>query len=394
MKKFQLFSYLFVFMTLACFSCKQDGGDFEINYYSPEDYQMMSQSIDIPKFPMDYTNKYPDYYRGGTTGTFDADMATLGRVLFYDKKLSADESISCASCHKQELAFADDVDLSIGIEERRTGRNSLALGAVFNFQEYYGSASFGAVPFFWDNRAVSVQEQSIQTFAADNEMGMEMHEVVTAVKDLEYYKPLFKMAYGDDNISDERVLDAINVFVSSIGSFNSKYDKALDKAGFQLFGFGNNEPPSSISQHLTADEFKGFELYRDNCGSCHGTVNGVPGKISANNGLAISYEDNGEGDLSNSNSDMGKFKVPTLRNIMLTGPYMHDGSLATMDDVLDHYSNGIQLHPNLDSELKSGNSARQMNFSAEDKENLITFFNTFTDDEFLTDERYSDPFKN
>jgi len=403
MKKFQFFTYLFAFLILACFSCKQDGGEFEINYYNSDDYQMMTQYVDIPEFPLDYTNKYPDYYRGGTTGRFDKDMATLGRVLFYDKKLSADNTISCASCHKQELAFADDVDLSIGIEERRTGRNSLALGAVFNFQEYYGSASFGAVPFFWDNRAISVQEQSIQTFAAENEMGMEMHKVVAAVKDLPYYAPLFEMAYGNPQgqdrinlITEDNVLNAISTFVNSIGSFNSKYDNALDASGYQLFGFGSNPEinRSGVKNALTAEEGRGFELYLTNCGSCHGDVNGVPGKIQANNGLDMNYEDNGAGDITNSNADNAKFKVPTLRNIMLTAPYMHDGRFETMEAVLDHYSSGIQMHPNLDGELKNGNAPKQMNFTAEQRADLIAFFNTFTDTEFIAAERFSDPFKN
>ena len=393
MKKFQFSTFLFAFLILGCFSCKQDGGEFEINYYSAEDYQMMSQYIDIPDFPLDYKNQYPKYYRGGTTGNFNKDMATLGRVLFYDKKLSADETISCASCHKQELAFADDVDLSIGIEDRRTGRNSLALGAVFSFQEYYGSASFGAVPFFWDNRASSVQEQSIQTFANENEMGMEMHKVVAAVKELPYYAPLFEMAFGDRNIDEDKVLNAVSTFVNSIGSFNSKYDQALDASNFQLVGIGSNAPDGDLSM-LSDQENRGKSLYLNNCASCHGSVNGVPGKIQANNGLDMNYEDNGTGDFTNSSADMGKFKVPTLRNIMVTQPYMHDGRFETIEEVLDHYSSGVQNHPNLDAELKTGNSPRQMNLTSEQKADLIAFFNTFTDTEFLAAERYSDPFKN
>ena len=393
MKKFQFSTFLFAFLIIACFSCKQDGGDFEINYYSAEDYQMMSQFIDIPEFPLDYTNKYPDYYRGGTTGRFDKDMATLGRVLFYDKKLSADETISCASCHKQELAFADDIDLSIGIEDRRTGRNSLALGAVFNFQEYYGSASFGAVPFFWDNRAASVQEQSIQTFAAENEMGMEMHKVVAAVSDQPYYAPLFEMAYGDRNITEDKVLNAISTFVNSIGSFNSKYDQALDDSNFQLTGIGTSAPVGDLGM-LTDEENRGFQLYKSNCSSCHGAVNGVPGKIQANNGLDMNYEDNGTGEITGSSADIAKFKVPTLRNIMVTQPYMHDGRFDTIEEVLDHYSSGIQNHPNLDAEFKSGSSIKFVDLTEQDKADLIAFLNTFTDTEFLAAERYSDPFKN
>ena len=398
MKKFPFLSLLFAFLLITGYSCKQDGGDFEINYYDPDDYAMMSQYLDLPDFPEDYTQKFPDYYRGGSTARFDKDQATLGRVLFYDKKLSKDQTVSCASCHKQELAFADDIDLSIGIEDRRTSRNSLALGAVFSFSEYYGSASFGAVPFFWDNRASSVQEQSIQTFANENEMGMEMHQVVAEAKTLEYYAPLFEMAFGDANITEDRVLSSISVFVNSIGSYGSKYDKALDEVGFRLTGL-NSTPPTGDYDMLTANENAGKDLYLANCASCHGSVNGVPGKIQANNGLDISYEDNGTGELSGSSADMGKFKVPTLRNVMVTGPYMHDGRFETIEDVVNHYSSGIQIHPNLDAELRSGSSAKQMNFTDKEKSDLIEFLGTFTDHDFLspvgeTGKKYADPFKN
>ena len=399
MKKIQFSTLLLAFLMIACFSCKQDGGEFEINYYSEADYQMMSQYIDIPEFPLDYTNQYPAYYRNSARGLFDKDMATLGRVLFYDKKLSADETISCASCHDQALAFADNVDLSIGIQDRRTGRNSLALGAVFNFQEYYGSASFSRITFFWDNRAISVQEQATQTFAAENEMGMDMDEVVAAVKELEYYAPLFEMAYGNRTITEDKVLDAMNTFVSSIGSYNSKYDEALDDAGFQLTGFGTEAPEQTSLGMLSDEENRGFQLYVNNCGSCHGHVNGVPGKIDANNGLDMNYEDNGTGELTNNPADMGKFKVPTLRNIMVTGPFMHDGRFETIEEVLDHYSSGIQNHENLDPELKDGTLPKLMNFSSEERADLIAFLNTFTDTEFLDanseiGKKYSDPFKN
>ena len=401
MKKFPFLSMLFGFLLIACFSCKQDGGEFEINYYTPDDYAMMTQYLDIPDYPLDYKNEFPKYYRNATIRRFDKDQATLGRVLFYDKKLSKDQTISCASCHKQELAFADDIDLSIGIEDRRTSRNSLALGSVFSFNEYYGSSSFGAVPFFWDNRASSVQEQSIQTFANENEMGMEMHQVVSEAKNQPYYAPLFKMAFGDENVTEDRVLSAISVFVNSIGSYDSKYDRALDAAGYTLSGFGGGTPSvpgGNLGGMLTAEETRGKDLYVANCGTCHGVINGVPGKISANNGLDITYEDNGEGELTSSNSDMGKFKVPTLRNIMVTGPYMHDGRFETIEDVIEHYSSGVQLHPNLEPELRDGNSARQMNFTAAEKADLISFLNTFTDDDFLdstseSGKKYSDPFK-
>ena len=389
MNKLKLYTFLLVLLILECFSCnKEDSGPFEINYYAPDDYEMMSQYLDIPEFPLDYKNQYPRYYRGGTTGNFDKDMATLGRVLFYDKKLSTDETISCGSCHKQELAFADDVDFSTGVEGRKTARNSLALGSVFSYQELYGAI----LPFYWNHRYTNAEQVCSQSFINENQMDMEMSEVLTAVQSQPYYSPLFEMTYGDRNITEDRILSAIGTFVNSIGSFDSKYDQALDDSGFQFFGLGFNAPSGDLAL-LTDEENNGKDLYLNNCTSCHGDLNLNPLKTKANNGLDLVYNDNGIGGFTNEADDMDKFKVPTLRNIMMTAPYMHDGRFATIEEVLDHYSSGIQNHPNLDVELKSGNSPIQMNFTAEQKTALIAFLNTFTDTKFLTAERYSDPFR-
>ena len=199
-------------------------------------------------------------------------MATLGRVLFYDKNLSKDKTISCASCHAQSIAFSDDKAFSDGIENRATDRNSLALGAVFSFSEYYGNASFGRIPFFWDNRASSVQEQSEQTFANPNEMGMEMHQVLERVKEMPYYTPLMKAAFGLGDITEQKILDAINEFVNSLGSFNAPFDKALDNE------FRNHNNAISAVQEdfalFNAQENLGKRLYLDNCASCHGPLLG------------------------------------------------------------------------------------------------------------------------
>lgn len=175
------FSTPFVLLAVCIFmtSCQKDDNEngedpVSYSYYTPESYAMMSQYLDIPESPLEYKLDFPDYYNTDFT-LYDKDIATLGRVLFYDKNLSDDRTISCASCHKQEIAFSDDVAFSRGIAENETERNSLALGSVFSFSEYYGAESFGRIPFFWDNRATTVAEQATATFANDLEMGMEMH---------------------------------------------------------------------------------------------------------------------------------------------------------------------------------------------------------------------------
>lgn len=380
---------------LVLASCKnKDGVEIEYDYYPKEDYQMMSQYLEIPEVPFTYENRFPDYY-STFPRTYDRDLATLGRVLFYDKNLSDDRTISCASCHKQEIAFSDDRALSDGVNGRKTARNSLALGSVFNFQEYYGSAIIGRIPFFWDNRAASVQEQSRATLGNPDEMNMEMHEVLARVQDLPYYEPLFKMAYGNGPQNENEVLDAIGVFVNSLGSFNSRYDQEVDKYMEQNGSLANIENASLSG--FNAQENMGRELFVANCSSCHGNIEQAaptPGLIQANNGLQVEYEDDGVANFEPGSQNVAMFKVPTLRNVALTGPYMHNGSLATLEDVIEHYSNSIAPHPNLSAELKTPTGQpKQMNFDQEEKEALIAFLKTYTDDEFLTDERYADPFK-
>ena len=385
-KKFPILLMIFVF---GFISCQKEGADVNYKYY--ENYAVISEHLDLPGAPFSYKVEFPEYYTNARSLNFDPDLATLGRVLFYDTNLSKDATISCASCHKQEIGFSDDVAFSKGTGGLETDRNSLALGAVFNFNEYYGP---GRIPFFWDNRVSTVQDQSEQTFANSKEMDMEMHEVVAAVKEQPYYEPLFKAAFGGTNavaeINDKNILDAIGEFVNSMTNADSKFDDELTKRYKKT---GSQYISRSGVNALAGEDFSGFsdqenlgkKLYMINCASCHGETSGAPNELAANNGLDIDYEDKGESN--------GRFKVPTLRNISLTAPYMHDGRFATLEEVVDHYSNGIKNHPYLDHRLSSGNNARQFNFTQEEKEALLAFFETLTDEKMLTDVRYSDPFK-
>ena len=377
-------------LTLFFFaSCKQEKLDISHERYTPEDLAILSKTLNIEEGAQDYTFVFPKYYNSRSL-TFDGDLALLGRVMFYDKNLSDDRSISCASCHKQELAFADDVAFSKGVSNRQTSRNSLALGSVFNFAEYYGDAAQGRIPFFWDNRATTVQEQTRQTFANEKEMNMPMPKVMERVEQSDYYSVLFKEAFGSTDVTEERILDAVSEFVNSMSAYSSKYDEELDKHYEVTYSTFNIENVDFSG--FNAEENLGKNLYITKCGSCHGRINGFPGQVSANNGLEMEYTDQGIGEMGNSYEN-GVFKVPTLRNIALTGPYMHDGSFETLEEVVEHYSTGIKNHQNLSAELKNGSQAIKFNFSAEEKTALIAFLNTFTDKKMLTDEKYADPFK-
>jgi len=390
MKNFK--TLLLLFVTLGIFSsCGKDPIEIKYERYSPEDYSILSEALTLPNDVLDYTFVFPNYYNNARSISLDSDLATLGRVMFYDKNLSEDREISCASCHKQNLAFADDAALSDGVNNRKTSRNSLALGSVFNFQEYYGDPANNQIPFFWDNRANSVQEQARQTFANEDEMNMPMDKVIERVNEYGYYSVLIQEAFGDTQVTEDRILDAVSEFVNSMSTYESKYDKELDKH-YNSNASLNNIVNANFSG-FTADENLGKTLYINSCGTCHGQINGFPGQLSANNGLDMNYEDNGIAQLTNSSIDNGMFKIPTLRNIALTGPYMHDGRFETLEEVVEHYSSNIQNHPNLDPQLKQGGQAKQFDFTAAEKTALIAFLNTFTDQNMLVDERYADPFK-
>lgn len=379
--KIKLFSLFVVLAFMA--SCVKKGAEVDFHYYEDGDYEIISKYLDLEDYPADFTLHFPSYYTrtGGAPRQFDNGMATLGRVLFYDKNLSSDRTISCASCHRQEIGFSDDIAFSQGVNNRSTARNSLALGSTFNFNEYYGNPTFGGVPFFWDNRAFTVSEQAKQTFGNPDEMGMHMSDVVKRVNELEYYEPFFKKEFFN-RVDETNVLRAISEFVNSIGSFDSKFDHALANH-YDRFNNITNIEGASFKDY-TDSENRGKDLYLQNCASCHSNSFGAPSVIAANNGLYENYTDQG---------DAGEFKVPTLRNITLTGPYMHDGSIATLEEVIEHYSSGIKNNSKLNHRLMdNSNNPLRMNFSQQDKDDFIAFFRTLEDEGLMKEERFSDPF--
>lgn len=361
-------------------------------YYSPEDYALLSQYLNLPSLPKDYTVTLPTHL--ASAGLFarpvERDKAVLGRVLFYDKNLSKDGKISCASCHKQAIGFSDDLAQSKGVNGNVTDRNSIALASVANFSAYYGTDlnGPGAIRFFWDNRAATVAEQSTGSLENPKEMGMHMTEVVAAVLAQPYYRPLFEKSYGDAEVSKERITESIANFINALGSYQSKFDQEAAK---QPYG-------STYTQFsgFNAAQNNGLKLYQANCASCHSPIMGRPMLFNASNGLdaVTNAADGGVGTFSGNSNELGSFKVPTLRNIALTAPYMHDGRFATLEEVIEHYSSGVQSHPNLHANLKLSNGQpKRMNFDNTKKQDLIAFLNTLTDEEIRKDEQFADPFK-
>ena len=389
MRLFNLFLPIGIVLLLA--ACTADTEIVTIQHYPTEDFQIISRHLDLPEEPLIYNLTLPPHLSGsnGNTHSTNADVATLGRVLFYDTHLSRNESVSCASCHFQDKGFADDRALSEGFNGELTKRNSLALGATVSFRHTYGggSSSFvgGGALFFWDERAHSIAEQSSMTIQDDIEMGMSMPELVSRLESVEYYQPLFKRAFGTETISENRITQALEEFISSIGAFNTRFDEGLSKVSHASQDFGN----------FTLNENLGKSLFVENCAGCHGERLAATPMTLANNGLDLDYDDQGVGDRSGLLVDQGVFKVPQLRNVALTGPYMHDGRFVTLEEVVDFYSEGIQAHPNLNEQLidPTTGEPQRFNFSAAEKTALVDFLNTLTDETIATAERFSDPFR-
>ncbi|KAA3626636.1 MAG: cytochrome-c peroxidase [Bacteroidetes bacterium] len=385
MKNLKLLSALFLMLAFLT-SCLEDREELTVLNYTDEEFATLAATLDLPSTRDSYGVEFPDHLsRRGVFPPFVNDAkATLGRVLFYDKHLSKNNTISCASCHKQDHAFADDKAFSEGFDGGQTARNSLSLAAVVNFPTYYGGgATFVRPRFMWDERAETVLEQSTMAIEDDIEMGMQMHELSAKLGELDYYQVLFKKAYGDSYVSQERILDAIQEFINSFVSADSKFDSGLNMVNDASMTFSN----------YTDAENRGKQLYMQNCATCHSTDLSIPVERYANNGLDSDNADPGVGGINGISDDIGKFKVPPLRNIEFSAPYMHDGRFATLEDVLDHYSQNIQNNPNLDARLRNGSQPIQMNFTEQDKQDMIAFMKTLTDNTLLQAERFSDPFK-
>jgi cytochrome c peroxidase len=303
--------------------------------------------------------------------------ATLGRVLFYDVTLSANNTISCASCHVQSAGFSDNTVLSTGFEGGETGRNSMGLSN----SRFYENGHF-----FWDERASTLEEQVLMPIQDAVEMGLTLEELVVKVDSKEYYPVLFKKVYGDEEITTERISEALSQFVRSIVSYQSKYDEGRAQVAQPTDDFPNYTDPENLGKRV-------FFSPETNCSRCH-TSDLFVGDEARNNGLDAVITDAGLGEVTGNDNDLGKFKVGPLRNIELTAPYMHDGRFETLEEVVEHYDSGVRNSQTLDNRLQRNGQPVRMNLSGQEKEALVAFMKTLTDYELIENEQFSSPFKN
>jgi cytochrome c peroxidase len=304
--------------------------------------------------------------------------ATLGRVLFYDKRLSTNQTVSCSSCHQQAHGFADPRKFSTGFNGGLTGRNSMGLAHARWYQRRH---------FFWDERANTLEDQVLQPIQNSVEMGMTLDALTNRLAAEPYYTNLFARAFGSPDVTSDRISRALAQFVRSIVSVQTKYD----------IGASNNFANFTPQENLGRQIFLG-QVGNATCAACHGTDNFVPGPALNNNGLEFPYVDLGVGGITGNAADDGKFKVPSLRNIELTAPYMHDGRFATLEEVVEFYDHGVVDNPNLSPPLRNppgtpnAGQPRRLNLTVQQKAALVAFLKTLTDPNLATDEKYSDPF--
>ena len=283
----------------------------------------------------------------------------LGRKLFYDPILSRDNTISCASCHLQATGFTHvDHELSHGIDGKIGTRNSLALMNLAWSDN-----------FMWDGGVNHLDVQPINPITSPVEMDETLANVVFKLQKSENYPLLFKEAFGDSKITGQHLLKALSQFVIMLKSSNSKYDKVMRKEA-----------------EFTEKEKNGYRIFKANCASCHKEPLFTGDKFERN-GLTLdtTLNDIGRERITNNLEDRMRFKVPTLRNIQFTAPYMHDGRFKKLSDVIKHY-NSLGNDENLPKQLK-----KPMNLSDNERVDLLAFLHTLTDLEFLFDPKFSFP---
>jgi cytochrome c peroxidase len=348
-------------------------------------------ALNLPTTAFNYANQpLPAFFNApNITGTDNTPAgepvtdwgATLGRVLFYDNTLSINSTISCASCHKQGLGFSDDATLSKGFANGLTGRNSMSLINA----RYYPNGRF-----FWDERAATLKIQTLTPVQDHVEMGMNLDTLVARLKTKTHYPVLFQRAFNSNVITSDRISSALAQFVRSIISYQSKFD--VGRA--QIIPPAN--PVLTPYLNFSIQENQGKQLFfgpQTACATCHGTETfTAPGP--RNNGLENPSVDAGVGGVTGSPAQTGLFKVPTLKNIELTAPYMHDGRFTTLAQVIEHYNSGVQPHPNLAPQLRNPDGTpKRLNLTADEKAALVAFLRTLTDNAIGSDEKFSNPFK-
>ena len=342
---------LTMFSLFFMFSCSNENDEV----FNPSPYELVIP-INLPRPSLPDDNPLTN------------EGVILGKTLFMEKKLSADGTQACVSCHNREDALTDNKKaFSVGIRGLEGKRNSMPI-----FNMFYHSNKF-----FWDGRADLLRDQALMPIQDPLEMDHSLEGAVATIAGIDEYRTLFKEAFGDDLVTSERIALALEQFMLSLVSGNSKWDRVQrgettfndsEQRGHDLF----------FEEHEENSEIKGAD-----CFHCHSGPNFMNNEYM-NNGLDDNPSDHGLAEVTGNSWDIGKFKVPSLRNIEYSGPYMHDGRFESLEQVLQHYNKGVKDSPNLDPNMHS--ALEGLKLSDQDIQDLINFLKTLSDDEFINGE--------
>lgn len=343
----------FILVIVVNYGCSSDDGN---------NYQEIEPLVNVP-------DNFPSFI-DSQTNPLTKDGIELGKKLFFDKRLSSNNTVSCASCHHPNLAFTDGVALSnIGVSGNFLHRNSPTLVNL----------AWSTNGLFWDGGSTNLESQAFAPLAHPDELFQNLNQLIDELNADAIYPILFDKAFQQE-ITQSGIVKALAQFQRTLVSGNSKYDKYI-----------RNEPNGTLS----TTELQGLALVEQFCFTCH-TTPLLTDNLYHNNGLDNDFSDTshegmfqGRFRVTNNLADLGKFRTPTLRNIEKTGPYMHDGRFSTLEQVVNHYSSGVQysttLHPTFQQ-----NGAIGFSFTEEEKLQLIAFLKTLTDYEFLNNPKFSE----
>lgn len=348
--------YLFLCTFLLLMNCASK----EDEMYSPVPYKLeiptlFANKLIAPIIPVD--------------NPLTKEGVALGKKLFFDKILSGNEAQSCASCHQPQNAFSDNQQFSLGIDKKLGTKNAMPLfNLAWNFDELFN----------WDGKEFSLENQAFEPVTNPIEMHESWINVVQKLENHPEYPALFLRAFGSSNIDSTLVTKAIAQFERTLISGNSKFDK-------YLLGEAS----------LTTEEENGFNIFMDeakgDCFHCHGSNNNplwTDNKFH-NNGLDTNFTDLGLGAVTGDPNDNGKFKSPSIRNLAYTAPYMHDGRFATLEEVINHYSEGLQRSSTIDPLMKKVNQGG-VGLSPKEKADLKAFLLTLSDPSFLNNPSFKE----
>lgn len=272
-------------------------------------------------------------------------VVELGRQLFFETRLSSDQQHSCASCHLPELGLGDGLRLGTGARGNRLARNTPPLyNLAWN------------VSFFWDGRANTLEEQALQPIQDPDEMNLSLEHMIRNLTQITAYRAQFEQAFGSGEISTERVAQALAAFQRTLNTTNSAFDRYL----------------AGDRSAMSPEAVRGLKLFegKANCMACHDGPNFTDNSF---HNIGLGDKDAGRAKVVKDTKLTGAFKTPGLRNVALTAPYMHDGSLATLEDVMRHYNKGGKKSPHLDQQMKP------LNLSEQEIQDLVAFMGALTD---------------